>query len=236
MERFPIPPVHDLVQFPASSAEEMACRYRAWLLGGPAAFSNDPARRAAPLALQREISLDILRRNVRQASRPKGRDANEEVIEAVWRFGGDRRIATYEAPHWHFDFLAGFSARIAADLLMVEDGAASLFWIQARRGAAPNQAQLGMLQRLFLLKSKDSDYEEVGLTLLDLRGVSEGQRVLCTYLIGDLPLPSESQAEAMLQTFADAHAILVEEGFATVRAELRARRRRDPPGQGAMFT
>lgn len=235
MQRFPVPPAHDLVRLPRTSTEDMARGYRRWLLGGPAAFSNDPARSAARFALSREMPLDVLVRQCRAASRPLGRDANAEVVEALWHFAEGRSIATHDAATWHFDFLAGFAVRIAADLLAVENGRANLVWLQTRRGGAPSVAQLGMLQRLFLLKAKDSDYEDVGLIILDLRDTADGRRIVRPYEIGDLSIPDEAEAEAMLQIFADAHAQLVAEGFAKTRAEHRARRRREPPGQGTMF-
>lgn len=236
MKRFPVPPAHDLVRFPANTAENMAKSYRRWLLGGPAAFSNDPARAAARFALTRELPLEVLIRNVRGASRPLGRDANAEIVEAVWHHHVERDIRAHDAPNWLFDFLAGFGIRIAADLLAVEGGKASLFWLQTRRGAAPSLTQLGMLQRLFLLKARDSDFEDVGLTILDLgQPIEGGGRVVKPYAIGDLPMPSEDDARAMLQTFADAHALLVAENFAKTRAEHRAKQRRPSKGQDDLF-
>jgi len=214
----------------------MAKSYRRWLLGGPAAFSNDPARAAARFALMRDIPLEVLLRNVRRASRPLGRDANAEIVDAVWHHHRERTIGAHDAPKWLFDFLAGFGVRIAADLLAVEDGRASLLWLQTRRGAAPSRAQLGMLQRLFLLKARDSDFEDVGLTILDLgQPIEGGGRVVKSYAIGDLPLPCEDEAEAMLQTFADAHALLVTEDFAKTRAEHRAKHRRPSKDQDDLF-
>jgi hypothetical protein len=237
MKRIPIPPAHDLVRFPASSAEDMAKAYRRWLLGGPAAFSNDPARKAARFALTRELPLDLLLRSVRQASRPLGREANAEIIESIWSYHVARQISTHEAPHWRFDFLAGFGVKIAANLLAVEDGKASMFWLQTRRRAAPSLKQLGMLQRLFLLKVRDSDYENVGLTILDVGQLIEGGgRIVKQYMIGDLPMPTEDEARVMLQTFADAHAILLAENFAEARAEHRAKRRPLTAGQNDLFT
>lgn len=236
MKRFPVPPAHDLVRFPANTAENMAKSYRRWLLGGPAAFSNDPARTASRFALTRDLPLEVLLRDVRRASRPLGRDANAEIVEAVWHHHVNRTIGAHDAPNWLFDFLAGFGVRIAADLLAVEDGRASLFWLQTRRGAAPSLAQLGMLQRLFLLKARDSDFEDVGLTILDLgQPIEGGGRVVKPYAIGDLPMPGEDDARAMLQTFADAHAILMAENFAKTRAEHRAKHRRPSKDQDDLF-
>jgi hypothetical protein len=236
MMRFPIPPAHDLVRFPSGSAEGMAKEYRRWLLGGPAAFSNDPARKTAKYALTRELPLEVLLRNVRQMSRPLGRDANAEIIEAVWRHHSGRQIRTYDAPTWRFDFMAGFGVKIAANLLAVEGGDASIFWLQTRRGAAPSLPQLGMLQRLFVLKARDSDFEKVGLTILDLGQPAEGEgRVVKCYRIGDLPMPTEDDARAMLQTFADAHALLVAENFAETRAQHRAKRRHSTEDHADLF-
>lgn len=236
MNRLTVPPAHDLVRFPASTVDDMARAYRRWLLGGPSAFSNDPARNAARFAITRELPLDVLGRNVRHASRPLGKDANAEIVEALWHYHLGRTIVVRDAPNWTFDFGPSFGVRIAADVLAIENDKASLVWLQTRRGAAPSVRQLGMLQRLFLLKTKDSDYESVGLTILDLRETIEGGgRLVRSYVIGDLPIPGEDEAAAMLQTFADAHALLVAEDFARTRAEHQARRRRGPEGQGDFF-
>jgi hypothetical protein len=100
--------------------------------------------------------------------------------------------------------------------------------MQMRVGStAPTPDHLGLLGRLFKTKARLAGYSDVSLFIADMRLVENNERTVCLIPPADLSLPTEEEAERKLQTFANAHDVLVREGF-DPKAERTARRRERP--------
>jgi len=219
------------------SPDDTVRRYRAYLLRGPGPFGYDPARAAAPFALDHSCSLEMLLRQCELTRPPDGRKPNCEVIRSLWRLGEDKRWVTYDPPHWQFDFRSDLAVSIRADRLVVENKKPHLFWMQMRTGiTAPTPPQLALLGRLFMLQAARAGHSDVGLFIADMRSISGDERNLNLISVADLRLASESEAERKLQLFADAHDQLVREGFDPKAERIARRRRHDREGpQQSLF-
>ncbi len=226
MSKFRVPPAHDLPMIVGINLNDTVRRYRRYLLQGAGPFSYDPARAAAPFALEHSLSLDMLVRQCEMTRPPDGRTPNTQIIKSLWRLGGEKKWSSYDPPRWQLDFRSDLSVTIRADRLVVENQSPYLFWMQMRKGVtAPTHSQLALLSRLFMIQAARAGYSDVGLIIADLRDVEGDERVLRLMSTAELGLPSEAEAESKLQMFADAHDQLVREGF-DPKAERVARRSR----------
>jgi hypothetical protein len=228
MPRFRVPPAHDIPIIASFDLEETVRRYRAYLLRGAAEFGYGPARSAAPFALVRsaEFPLQALLKQCALTRPPSGVGPNSQVIRALWDIGGERRFKVYDAPSWHFDFRSDLALAIRADALVVEDGVASLFWMQMRTGnSGLNPRQMGLLGRLFKMEAERRGYPDLGLIVADLGRVEGEKRIHNLLSLDQLDLVPEDDADRKLQLFADAHDELVKAHF-DPKAEREARKRR----------
>lgn len=211
-------------------------RYRRYLLRGAGPFSYDPARAAAPFALDHSLDLNMLLRQVALTRPPNGREPNAQVVRTLWRLGDEKRWVTHDPPRWCLDFRSDLAVAIHADRLVVEDKQAHLFWMQMRTGVtAPTMDQLCLLGRLFMIQAARAGYSDVGLFIADVGAVDNDARFLRLISVSELCLASEEEAEQKLQLFADAHDQLVREGFDPKAERITRRRKREGDGPQPSF-
>jgi hypothetical protein len=237
MTRFRIPPAHDLPMIIGVDQADTVRLYRRYLSRGAGPFSYDPARAAAPFALDQSLGLDFLLRQCNLTLPPDGRLPNCQIIRSLWRLGGVKRWITYEPPRWQLNFRSDLAVSIRADRLVVEGERPYLLWMQMRTGqTAPSVVELALLGRLFMIQAARAGYSDVGLLIADMRGVSGEERELRLTSVADIRLVPEAEAERKLQMFADAHDLLIKEGFDPKAERMARRRRRDgEPPQASLF-
>jgi len=108
----------------------------------------------------------------------------------------------------------------------MKDGRPFLLWLQLRQTQkVPTERHLGMLARLFLVQAARMGHSDIGLLIADMRSSTDDTRDCVLLSVDDLLLPSEAEAEAMVQDIAHAYDALAAEGF-DPKSERAARRGR----------
>lgn len=185
---------------------------------GAASVSYRPSRRLAGVAHANEFDLPYLKRLVVQQCPDSWRSPNVAVLEAVYDLGVGRKVIARPAPrNWVLPVRADLGLRINLDWLAVVDGDRGLYWLQCRKTYTQTDAQLGLLARIFLRKAEEDDLADYGLNIVDMRFGDKETRTPRLRTLGDLPVATLDEAEAVVQVLADAIDQIRREGWVPPR-------------------
>ncbi len=202
----PLPPAHDSVRLIRETLDETCAVLLEHLRRKPNPWSYQRARSLAPFALSGEVPIAALKHACDTAPMiPAGRAATWDVVQLVSLAGAGRTLQCYGITDGSVNIRKDLSVRVAADFYLVENGRATVFWLQPRRGFALTDRQLGIFGTLLRMALLKGDFVDAGIEIVDLSAPPRQSRQVRKLGLGDLPEIPEPEVVQGLQRVADAY-------------------------------
>jgi hypothetical protein len=208
------PAFHDIARLVGRDVDETEVKlYKYYTNPDRAFFNYRCARSYSRLAFGRLLQLEQILAGCELEHTKQGRSSNSEVTRLVWDMNSHRTVQTYELAPKYLTIRKDLDIRVAPPFYFVENGLASVFWLQPRKTYALSVGELGFLASMVKLTYLVDDFRDVGFEVLDLSAPALNKpRKPTRYDLASFRILSEEETRGKLLLFATAYDRVVARG------------------------